>query len=150
MEFGLWFEPEMVNPDSDVARAHPEWIMSARREWPVEARHQQVLNIGIPDAYEHVKQQILAILDEYDIDFIKWDHNRDLIEAGTQVDGGRPGGPRPDATPSTACSTRSAPPTRAWRSSRARRAEGASISACSSAPTGSGCPTASTRSSAST
>ena len=91
MEFGLWFEPEMVSPDSDVARAHPEWIMSARRQWPVEARHQQVLNIGIPDAYEHVKQQVLAILDEYDIDFIKWDHNRDLIEAGTQVDGYRPG-----------------------------------------------------------
>ena len=38
MQFGLWFEPEMVNPDSDVARAHPEWIMSARPEWPVESR----------------------------------------------------------------------------------------------------------------
>jgi alpha-galactosidase len=91
MQFGLWFEPEMVNPDSDVARAHPEWIMSARREWPIESRRQQVLNLGIPGAYAHVKGQILALLDEYAISYIKWDHNRDLIEAGTQTDGGRPG-----------------------------------------------------------
>jgi alpha-galactosidase len=91
MQFGLWFEPEMVNPDSDTARAHPGWIMAARAEWPLESRHQQVLNIGIPGAYEHVKGQILAILDEYAIDYLKWDHNRDLTEAGTQADGGRPG-----------------------------------------------------------
>jgi alpha-galactosidase len=87
MQFGLWFEPEMVNPDSDLARAHPEWIMAARQEWPVESRRQQVLNIGIPEAYEHVKAQIFAVLDEYAIDYIKWDHNRDLIEAGTQPTG---------------------------------------------------------------
>jgi alpha-galactosidase len=91
MQFGLWFEPEMVNADSDVARAHPEWVMAARGRWPVESRHQQVLNLGIPEAYQHVKGQLLAILDEYAIDYIKWDHNRDLVEAGTQPDGGRPG-----------------------------------------------------------
>jgi len=91
MQFGLWFEPEMVNPDSDVARAHPEWIMAARPEWPVESRSQQVLNLGIREAYAHVKGQILALLDEYDIGYVKWDHNRDLVEAGTQTDGGRPG-----------------------------------------------------------
>jgi alpha-galactosidase len=91
MQFGLWFEPEMVNPDSDLARAHPDWIMAARPAWPVESRHQQVLNLGIPAAYEHVKSQILAILAEYAIDYVKWDHNRDLIEAGSQPDGGRPG-----------------------------------------------------------
>ena len=90
MQFGLWFEPEMVNPDSDLARAHPDWIMAARVDWPVESRHQQVLNLGIPGAYEHVKAQILAVLDEYDIGYIKWDHNRDLIEAGDQTRGGRP------------------------------------------------------------
>jgi len=90
MQFGLWFEPEMVNPDSDLARAHPEWIMSARAEWPIESRHQQVLNLGIPQAYAYVRDQILAILGEYAVDYIKWDHNRDLIEAGTQP-AGRPG-----------------------------------------------------------
>ncbi|WP_244876077.1 alpha-galactosidase [Winogradskya consettensis] len=90
MQFGLWFEPEMVNPDSDLARAHPDWIMAARAEWPVESRHQQVLNLAIPAAYEHIRTQMLAILDEYDIGYIKWDHNRDLVEAGDQTHGGRP------------------------------------------------------------
>ena len=91
MRFGLWFEPEMVSPDSDLARAHPDWIMAARADWPVISRHQQVLNLGIPEAYEHVKAQLLAVLKEYPIDYLKWDHNRDLVEAGTQADGGRPG-----------------------------------------------------------
>ncbi len=90
MEFGLWFEPEMVIADSDVVRAHPEWVMAARREWPVESRQQQVIDLAVPGAYEHVKGQILAILDEYDIGYLKWDHNRDLHEAGNQLDGGRP------------------------------------------------------------
>lgn len=90
MQFGLWFEPEMVNPDSDVARAHPEWILSARPEWPVLSRHQQVLNLTIPEAYAHVRDQMRAVLDEYAIDYIKWDHNRDLVEAGSQPAGGRP------------------------------------------------------------
>ncbi|MGW4947165.1 alpha-galactosidase [Actinoplanes sp. NPDC004185] len=91
MQFGLWFEPEMVSPGSDVARAHPEWIMAARAARPVEARTQQVLNLGIPEAYEHVKTQILAVLREYDIGYVKWDHNRDLVEAGDQTHRGRPG-----------------------------------------------------------
>ncbi|MDQ1572100.1 MAG: alpha-galactosidase [Actinomycetota bacterium] len=83
MEFGLWFEPEMVNEDSDLARAHPEWIMQTGGRLPVRSRHQQVLNLGIPDAYEHILDQMSSILAEYDITYIKWDHNRDLIDAGT-------------------------------------------------------------------
>ncbi|GAA0496253.1 alpha-galactosidase [Paractinoplanes deccanensis] len=90
MQFGLWFEPEMVNPDSDLARAHPEWIMAARPDLPIESRTQQVLNIGIPEAYAYIRDRILAILAEYPIDYIKWDHNRDLIDAGRQP-GGEPG-----------------------------------------------------------
>ncbi|KRC60950.1 alpha-galactosidase [Agromyces sp. Root81] len=84
MQFGLWFEPEMVNIDSDLARAHPEWIMATGDRLPVESRHQQVLNLGIPEAYAHVRDAMCAILDEYDIAYIKWDHNRDLVDAGTQ------------------------------------------------------------------
>ena len=90
MQFGLWVEPEMVNTDSDVARAHPEWVMAARHELPVPARNQQVLDLTVPGAYEHIKGQVLALLDEYDIGYLKWDHNRDLVEAGSQPDGGRP------------------------------------------------------------
>lgn len=87
MQFGLWFEPEMINLNSDTARLHPEWIMAPTGRLPVEARHQQVLNLGIRECYEHVRDQMSALLDEYDIDYIKWDHNRDLIEAGTQPGG---------------------------------------------------------------
>jgi alpha-galactosidase len=90
MEFGLWFEPEMVNLDSAVARAHPDWIMATGDRLPVESRHQQVINLGIPECYTHVRDAIFEILAEYKISYIKWDHNRDLIDAGT-APGGRPG-----------------------------------------------------------
>ncbi len=87
MQFGLWFEPEMVNMDSDLARAHPEWVLQLPDRMPVEARHQQVLNLGIPEAYDHVLQQMTALFEEYAIDYVKWDHNRDLIDAGTMPEG---------------------------------------------------------------
>ncbi len=90
MQFGLWFEPEMVNLDSDVARAHPEWVLATGDRLPPASRHQQVLNLGIPECYAYLRDAMLAMLDEYRIDYIKWDHNRDLIDAGTQPDG-RPG-----------------------------------------------------------
>ena len=90
MQFGLWFEPEMVNLDSDLARAHPDWVMATGGRLPVPSRHQQVLNLGIPACYDHIRDAMLAMLDEYVIDYIKWDHNRDLIDAGTQP-GGRAG-----------------------------------------------------------
>lgn len=90
MQFGLWVEPEMVNPDSDVARAHPDWLMQpGHGRLPVEARHQQVLNLTIPEAYAHVRDQLLAVLADHDIAYLKWDHNRDLIDAGT-APGGAP------------------------------------------------------------
>jgi alpha-galactosidase len=90
MEFGLWFEPEMINLDSEVARAHPEWVMAPPGRLPVESRHQQVINLGIPECYRYIRDAIFAILAEYKISYIKWDHNRDLIDAGTQPEG-RPG-----------------------------------------------------------
>jgi alpha-galactosidase len=90
MEFGLWFEPEMINLDSNTAREHPEWIMATGDRLPVESRHQQVINLGIPECYAYVRDAIFDILAEYKISYIKWDHNRDLIDAGTQPDG-RPG-----------------------------------------------------------
>jgi alpha-galactosidase len=87
MEFGLWFEPEMVNLDSDLARAHPEWIMQTGGRIPVASRHQQVLNLGIPDAFAFILERMSAILADYAITYIKWDHNRDLVDAGTSPSG---------------------------------------------------------------
>lgn len=90
MQFGLWFEPEMVNLDSDVARAHPDWVMATGGRTPVPSRRQQVLNLGVPACYAHVRDAMSALIAEYGIDYIKWDHNRDLVDAGTQPSG-RPG-----------------------------------------------------------
>ena len=90
MQFGLWVEPEMVNLDSDVARAHPEWILATGGRWPVSSRFQQVINLGNPDCYAYIRDALLAILDEYPISYLKWDHNRDLIDAGRSP-GGEPG-----------------------------------------------------------
>ncbi|SFJ65586.1 alpha-galactosidase [Cellulomonas sp. KH9] len=82
MEFGLWFEPEMVNPDSDLARRHPEWILQTGGRMPPPSRHQQVLDLAHPGAWDHVFGQMDAILTEYAIGYVKWDHNRDLVDAG--------------------------------------------------------------------
>ncbi|MFC9605519.1 alpha-galactosidase [Streptomyces niveus] len=82
LEFGLWVEPEMVNPDSDLARAHPEWILATGGRLPPESRQQQVLDLGHAGAYEYLLERLDALVGEYDIDYLKWDHNRDLVEAG--------------------------------------------------------------------
>ena len=87
MEFGLWFEPEMVNLDSDLARAHPEWLLQVPGRLPVESRHQQVLDLAHPGAFAHIRNCIVSLVREYDIAFIKWDHNRDLIDGGSTATG---------------------------------------------------------------
>jgi alpha-galactosidase len=85
MEFGLWFEPEMVNLDSDLARAHPDWLLHRQGAIDFPAglswRTQFVLDLANPAAYAHVLGQMDALVAELGIDFIKWDHNRDLVEA---------------------------------------------------------------------
>lgn len=91
MQFGLWVEPEMINPDSDAARAHPEWIMATGDRQPPLARSQQVIDLTNPAAHAHVRDSLTALLAEYEIAYLKWDHNRDLIDAGRPLAGGRPG-----------------------------------------------------------
>jgi alpha-galactosidase len=86
MEFGLWFEPEMVNLDSDVAREHPEWILGTHAGPGITSRHQHVLDLTNPDAWYHVFGQISALVERYDIAYIKWDHNRALTGAGRGPD----------------------------------------------------------------
>ncbi|KQO08616.1 alpha-galactosidase [Agreia sp. Leaf244] len=80
MDFGLWVEPEMVSLDSDVFRAHPDWVLSAgNAELPQPWRHQQALDLSNPEAFAHVHGQLRALLDEYPIAYLKWDQNRDLL-----------------------------------------------------------------------
>jgi alpha-galactosidase len=87
MQFGLWFEPEMVNEDSDVARGHPDWILAPGERLPLSGRHQQVLNLTIGEAFEYVLESMSSLIAEYGIDYVKWDHNRDLVEAGDRSTG---------------------------------------------------------------
>ncbi len=87
MDFGLWVEPEMVNADSELVRAHPDWVLRGRLGDPPSWRHQHVLDLRQPDAYAQVRDALLALLDEYDIAFLKWDHNRDLVDVGPAVHG---------------------------------------------------------------
>jgi alpha-galactosidase len=77
MEFGIWVEPEMVNPDSDLYRAHPEWALATQGYEAVLGRNQLVLDLGRPEAFDHVLTQLDALLRDHDIAFVKWDMNRD-------------------------------------------------------------------------
>ncbi|RCK57225.1 alpha-galactosidase [Microbacterium sorbitolivorans] len=88
MGFGLWVEPEMISPDSDLARSHPDWVLGPADHDPRTWREQQVLDLARPEAYAYVLERFDALLTEYPIEFLKWDQNRDLLEA---VHAGRAG-----------------------------------------------------------
>lgn len=83
MELGLWVEPEMVSADSDLARAHPDWVLG--RPTALEWRHQRVLDLAHPGAWAHVHDALVALLEEYPVRFLKWDHNRDLLAPGAHA-----------------------------------------------------------------
>ena len=86
MEFGLWFEPEMVNLDSDLARAHPQWVFGTEHGPGISSRYQHILDLGHPEAYAHVLERVSAVVGEYGVAYIKWDHNRALADAGHSPD----------------------------------------------------------------
>jgi len=82
MSFGLWVEPEMVNPDSDLYRAHPDWVLHFAGRPESEQRNQLVLNLARPDVRAYVFGFLDKILTENDIAFLKWDYNRNWTEPG--------------------------------------------------------------------
>ncbi len=82
MKFGLWVEPEMVNEDSDLVRAHPDWISGPGTRIPPLWRNQQVLDLVNPEAWQYIYDRLDALLSENDISYLKWDQNRDLTEMG--------------------------------------------------------------------
>jgi alpha-galactosidase len=90
MQFGLWFEPEMVNPDSDLYRAHPDWILSTGNRVPPLQRDQLVLDLTRPEVARYLLDRMDGLLSEYDISCVKWDHNRPLVDAGSATRGGAP------------------------------------------------------------
>jgi alpha-galactosidase len=82
MEFGLWFEPEMVNPDSELYRAHPDWVLGVDGVDQVPFRSQLALDISRTEVADYIFHAIDAVLRDHDIRYIKWDMNRDLSHPG--------------------------------------------------------------------
>jgi alpha-galactosidase len=90
MQFGIWVEPEMVNPDSDLYRAHPEWAQHYPGRRRTQWRNQLVLNLGLPDVREYLFGELDTLLGSAPIDYVKWDFNRSFSEPGW------PGEPYPE------------------------------------------------------
>ncbi|KLD68610.1 alpha-galactosidase [Xanthomonas hyacinthi DSM 19077] len=82
MSFGLWVEPEMINADSDLYRAHPDWVLNFPGRDRSEGRHQMVLNLAREDVKAHVLEVLDGLLKDNDIQFLKWDYNRNWSEPG--------------------------------------------------------------------
>jgi alpha-galactosidase len=83
MDFGIWVEPEMMNPDSDVFRAHPEWALVTDGYEPVHGRNQLVVDLARPDAFEHVLAALDTLLRDHDIAYVKWDMNRRHVQGSS-------------------------------------------------------------------
>ena len=81
MDFGLWFEPEMVNPDSSLYRAHPEYAVKSPDKKPVLGRNQMVLDICNKEVRDYIVENVGRILDETGASYVKWDMNRHIAEA---------------------------------------------------------------------
>ena len=86
MEFGIWVEPEMANPDSELLRTHPEWILATEGYDPVLGREQVVIDLTRSDAFEHIAGRLDALLRDHEIAYVKWDMNRWLVQ-GSGADG---------------------------------------------------------------
>lgn len=76
MKFGLWFEPEMVNEDSDLYRAHPDWCLRVPGRAPARSRHQLCLDLSRPDVCDYLIEAVNRVLDAGGVDYVKWDYNR--------------------------------------------------------------------------
>ncbi len=83
MEFGLWVEPEMVSPQSELYRKHPDWALHLENIPRLLGREQLVLNLGLPEVVDYLFQSVDALLREHSISYLKWDMNRDLATAGS-------------------------------------------------------------------
>ena len=84
MQFGLWFEPESVNPDSDLFRAHPDWALTDGFA-PVYGRNQLLLDLTKPEVRDYIVENVSKILDRAGISYVKWDMNRHSVALGAKA-----------------------------------------------------------------
>ncbi len=85
LKFGIWFEPEMVSKNSELFRQHPEWILHVNKRIPVLSRAQYVLDITNPEVFDYVYSSVAKILKSANIEYVKWDMNRNLTDVGSSV-----------------------------------------------------------------
>ncbi len=81
MEFGLWFEPEMVNPDSDLYRAHPDWAVAVPGREPAMGRNQLVLDLTRAEVRDYIVENVGRVMDSTGLKYVKWDYNRHISDA---------------------------------------------------------------------
>ncbi|MBC7745506.1 MAG: alpha-galactosidase, partial [Flavobacterium sp.] len=82
MDFGIWVEPEMVNPNSDLYRSHPDWVMHFNNRNRTTGRNQLILNLAREDVYQYLYDSLHKLLTENNIKYLKWDMNKTLTEPG--------------------------------------------------------------------
>ena len=80
MKFGLWFEPEMISPDSDLYRAHPDWCLHVDGRKRTEARQQLILDMSRKDVQDYIIEAVSSVLRSANIEYVKWDMNRNMTE----------------------------------------------------------------------
>lgn len=85
MKFGLWFEPEMVSPDSDLYRSHPDWCLHVTDRGRSEQRNQLILDLSRDDVCEYIISFLSDILKKAKISYVKWDMNRNMTEVGSAL-----------------------------------------------------------------
>ncbi len=83
LRFGIWFEPEMISPDSDLFRAHPDWHVHVKGREPMIGRRQYVLDVSRSDVRDHIWNMMYDILSNNKIDYLKWDFNRNISDAAS-------------------------------------------------------------------
>lgn len=83
IKFGLWFEPEMVSPDSELYRTHPDWCIHVPGRMRTECRNQLTLDLSRPEVREYIVETVSHILDTAEIGYVKWDMNRHMTELGS-------------------------------------------------------------------
>ena len=85
LKFGIWYEPEMISPDSDLFRAHPDWHIHVPNRESSVGRHQYVIDMSRQDVRDYLFNKISEVLAHNDIDYVKWDFNRNITEAGSAL-----------------------------------------------------------------
>lgn len=83
LKFGIWFEPEMISPDSDLYEKHPEWAIQIQNREATQSRNQYVLDLSCREVRDYVYECVASVLRSANIEYVKWDMNRQLSDMGS-------------------------------------------------------------------